>query len=154
MGRRRVDRVTEMTYRPLGDSGLVVSAVGVGCNAFGRRVDLDAVRGIVDAADDVGATFLDTSDSYGIGQSEEMLGITLEGRRDRFVIATKFGSDMRGANGPDHGARGSRHYVRRAVESSLTRLRTDRIDLYQLHFPDPITPIEETLSVLTDLVRE
>ena len=143
-----------MTYRPLGDSGLMVSAVGVGCNAFGRRVGLDAVRGIVDAADDTGITFLDTSDSYTIGQSEEMIGVVLEGRRDRFVVATKFGSDMRGTNGPDHGARGARRYVRRAVEASLKRLRTDRIDLYQLHFPDPITPIEETLSVLTDLVRE
>jgi aryl-alcohol dehydrogenase-like predicted oxidoreductase len=146
--------MTEMTYRSLGDSGLMVSAVGVGCNAFGRRVGLDAVRGIVDAADDVGVTFLDTSDSYGIGQSEEMIGLALEGRRDRFVLATKFGSDMRGTNGPDHGTRGSRRYVRRAVEASLKRLRTDRIDLYQLHFPDPITPIEETLSVLSDLVRE
>jgi aryl-alcohol dehydrogenase-like predicted oxidoreductase len=143
-----------MTYRPLGDSGLMVSAVGVGCNAFGRRIGLDAVRGIVDAADDTGVTLLDTSDSYSIGQSEEMIGVALEGRRDRFVIATKFGSDMRGTNGRDHGARAARSYVRRAVEASLRRLRTDRIDLYQLHFPDPITPIEETLSVLTDLVRE
>jgi aryl-alcohol dehydrogenase-like predicted oxidoreductase len=143
-----------MSYRPLGDSGLMVSAVGVGCNAFGRRVGLDAVRGIVDAADDTGVTFLDTSDSYSIGQSEEMIGLALEGRRDRFVVATKFGSDMRGTNGPDHGARGSRRYVRRAVEASLRRLRTDRIDLYQLHFPDPVTPIAETLSVLTELVRE
>ena len=143
-----------MGYRPLGDSGLMVSAVGVGCNAFGRRVGLDAVRGIVDAADDAGVTLLDTSDSYGIGQSEELIGVALEGRRDRFVVATKFGSDMAGTNGADHGARGSRGYVRRAVEASLRRLRTDRIDLYQLHFPDPVTPIEETLSVLTDLVRE
>jgi len=143
-----------MTYRPLGDSGLMVSAVGVGCNAFGRRVALDAVRGIVDAADETGVTFLDTSDSYSMGRSEEMIGLALEGRRDRFVVATKFGSDMGGTNGPDHGARGARAYVRRAVEASLRRLRTDRIDLYQLHFPDPITPIEETLSVLTDLVRE
>ena len=94
-----------MSYRPLGDSGLMVSAVGVGCNAFGRRIGLDAVRGIVDAADDTGVTFLDTSDSYTIGQSEEMIGVALEGRRDRFVVATKFGSDMRGTNGPDHGAR-------------------------------------------------
>jgi aryl-alcohol dehydrogenase-like predicted oxidoreductase len=143
-----------MTYRPLGASGLMVSAVGVGCNAFGGRVGLDAVRGILDAADDTGVTFLDTSDSYGIGQSEEMIGVALEGRRDRFVVATKFGSDMRGINGADRGARGSRAYVRRAVDASLTRLRTDHIDLYQLHFPDPVTPIEETLSVLTDLVRE
>src|SRR3954467_2878382 len=143
-----------MTYRPLGGSGLMVSAVGVGCNAFGRRIGLDAVRGIVDAADETGVTFLDTSDSYSIGQSEEMIGVALEGRRDRFVIATKFGSDMRGTNGPDHGARASRRYVRRAVEASLKRLRTDRIDLYQLHVPDPVTPIEETLSALTDLVGE
>jgi aryl-alcohol dehydrogenase-like predicted oxidoreductase len=154
MGRSSVERVTEMTHRPLGDSGLMVSAVGVGCNAFGRRVGLDAVRGIVDAADDTGVTFLDTSDSYAIGQSEEMVGVALEGRRDRFVVATKFGSDMRGTNGADHGARGARRYVRRAVEASLRRLRTDWIDLYQLHFPDPVTPIAETLSVLTDLVRE
>ena len=143
-----------MSYCPLGDSGLVVSAVGVGCNAFGHRIGLDAVRGILDAADDTGVTFLDTSDSYGIGQSEEMIGVALEGRRDRFVVATKFGSDMRGTNGADHGARASRSYVRRAVEASLKRLRTDWIDLYQLHFPDPITPIEETLSVLSDLVGE
>jgi aryl-alcohol dehydrogenase-like predicted oxidoreductase len=151
----KVDRVTmEMAYRPLGDSGLMVSVVGVGCNAFGRRIGVDAVRGIVDAADDTGVTFLDTSDSYSIGQSEEMIGVALEGRRDRFVVATKFGSDMRGTNGVDHGARASRSYVRRAVEASLKRLRTDRIDLYQLHFPDPITPMAETLSVLSDLVRE
>jgi aryl-alcohol dehydrogenase-like predicted oxidoreductase len=149
-----VGEVTDMEYRPLGDSGLMVSAVGVGCNAFGNRIGLDAVRGIVDAADEVGVTLLDTSDSYSIGQSEEMIGVALEGRRDRFVVATKFGSDMAGTNGADHGARASRAYVRRAVEASLKRLRTDHIDLYQIHFPDPITPIEETLSVLTDLVRE
>ena len=144
----------EMDYRPLGDSGLMVSAVGVGCNAFGRRIGLDSVRDIIDAADDTGVTLLDTSDSYAVGQSEELIGVALEGRRDRFVVATKFGSDMQGANGPDHGARGARRYVRRAVEASLRRLRTDHVDLYQLHFPDPVTPIEETLSVLTDLVRE
>jgi aryl-alcohol dehydrogenase-like predicted oxidoreductase len=153
-GLGRVDRVTEMSYRPLGDSGLMVSAVGVGCNAFGSRIGLDAVRGILDAADETGVNLLDTSDSYAIGQSEEMIGVALEGRRDRFVVATKFGSDMRGTNGADHGARGSRSYVRRAVEASLRRLRTDWIDLYQLHFPDPLTPMAETLSVLSDLVRE
>ena len=105
----RVDRVSEMTYRPLGDSGLMVSAVGIGCNAFGRRVDLDGVRDILDAAQDVGVTLLDTADVYGgTGASEEMLGEALQGRRDEFVVATKFGMDMRGANGADHGARGSR----------------------------------------------
>ena len=144
-----------MRYRPLGDSGLMVSAVGVGCNAFGRRVDVDGVRGILDAAQDVGVTLVDTADIYGGGgASEEMLGEALQGRRDEFVVATKFGMDMGGANGADHGVRGSRSYVRRAVEASLRRLRVDHIDLYQLHEPDEVTPIEETLSVLTDLVRE
>ena len=147
--------MSEMTYRPLGDSGLVVSAVGIGCNAFGRRVDLDGVREILDAAQDVGVTLLDTADTYGgQGASEQMLGEALQGRRDEFVVATKFGMDMEGANGPDRGARGSRAYVRRAVESSLRRLRTDYLDLYQYHEPDGVTPIEETLSALTDLVRE
>ena len=144
-----------MRYRPLGDSGLMVSAVGVGCNAFGRRVDVDGVRGILDAAQDVGVTLVDTADIYGGGgASEEMLGEALQGRRDEFVVATKFGMDMGGANGADHGVRGSRSYVRRAVEASLRRLRVDHIDLYQLHEPDEVTPIEETLSVLTDLVRD
>ena len=144
-----------MTYRPLGDSGLMVSAVGIGCNAFGRRVDLDGVKEILDAAQDVGVTLLDTADVYGGGgASEEMIGEALRGRRDEFVLATKFGMDMGGANGEDHGVRGSRHYVRRAVEASLRRLRVDHLDLYQLHEPDEVTPIEETLSALTDLVRE
>jgi aryl-alcohol dehydrogenase-like predicted oxidoreductase len=144
-----------MSYRPLGDSGLMVSAVGIGCNAFGRRVDLDGVRDILDAAQDVGVTLLDTADIYGgQGASEELLGEALRGRRDEFVVATKFGMDMDGANGADHGARASRAYVRRAVEASLRRLRVDHLDLYQLHEPDGVTPVEETLSVLTDLVRE
>jgi aryl-alcohol dehydrogenase-like predicted oxidoreductase len=148
--------MSEMDYRPLGDSGLMVSAVGIGCNAFSRRVDLDGVRDILDAASDVGITLLDTADVYGDqpGASEALIGDALEGRRDEFVVATKFGMDMRGDNGADHGVRGSRSYVRRAVEGSLRRLRTDYIDLYQLHAPDDVTPIEETLSVLTDLVRE
>lgn len=145
-----------MTYRPLGDSGLMVSAVGIGCNAFSRRVDLDGVRGILDAARDVGVTLLDTADIYGDpqGGSEELLGEALRGQRDDFVLATKFGMDMHGALGEDHGARASRRYIRRAIEASLRRLRTDHIDLYQLHQPDGVTPIEETLSALTDLVRE
>ncbi|WP_446665111.1 aldo/keto reductase [Flexivirga sp. B27] len=144
-----------MTYRPLGDSGLMVSAVGIGCNAFGRRVDEDGVRDILDAAQDVGVTLLDTADTYGgNGASEELLGDALQGRRENFVVATKFGMDTGGLNGADHGVRGARRYVRRAVEGSLRRLRTDHIDLYQLHAPDEVTPIEETLSVLTDLVHE
>lgn len=145
-----------MAYRPLGDSGLMVSAVGIGCNAFSRRVDADGVRDILAAARDVGVTLLDTADVYGDppGGSETLLGEALKDQRDEFVVATKFGMDMRGEYGADHGVRGSRRYVRRAVEGSLRRLQTDHIDLYQLHVPDDITPIEETLSALTDLVRE
>jgi len=144
--------MTDMQYRRLGDSGLVVSVVGVGCNNFGRRIDIDATRKVVDAALDNGVTFFDTADVY--GESETFLGEVLAGRRDQVVLATKFGNPLRGALGDDHGARGSRWYVRRAVERSLRRLRTDYIDLYQLHRPDPRTPIEETLAALTELVRE
>jgi aryl-alcohol dehydrogenase-like predicted oxidoreductase len=148
--------VTEMDFRPLGSSGLMVSAVGVGCNAFGRRVDQDGVVSILSAARDNGVPLLDTADIYGgePGQSESMLGEALQGQRDEFVLATKFGMDMQGTNGDDFGALGSRRYVRRAVEASLRRLQTDHIDLYQLHRPDPLTPLEETLDALTDLVRE
>jgi aryl-alcohol dehydrogenase-like predicted oxidoreductase len=141
-----------MTHRRLGDSGLVASVVGLGCNNFGRRIDLDATRAVVDAALDEGITLFDTSDSY--GESETFLGEVLKGRRDDVVLATKFGSDLGGRLGADWGARGSRRYIRRAVESSLSRLQTDWIDLYQLHFPDPATPIEETLAALDELVRE
>ena len=140
-----------MTYRPLGESGLMVSAVGIGCNAFSRRVDQDGVADIIAAARDTGVTLLDTADVYGatLGASEEMLGIALEGQRDEFVVATKFG----GGRQPDGRARASRSTIVAAVEGSLRRLRTDHIDLYQLHVPDDVTPIEETLSALTDLVR-
>src|SRR3954454_19195228 len=142
----------DMRYRQLGDSGLSVSVVGLGCNNFGRRIDLEATRAVVDAALDEGVTLFDTSDSY--GDSEELLGDVLEGRGDDVVLATKFGSSLRGANGADWGARGSRRYIRRAVERSLRRLHTDWIDLYQIHRPDPLTPIEETLAALDELVRE
>ncbi len=145
---------TQMTYRPLGDSGLLVSTVGIGCNAFGTRVDPEGTTAVVHAALDAGITLFDTSDTYGLGQSETLLGKALGSRRDDVVIASKFGMDMQGANGADHGVRGSRRYIRRAVEASLTRLGTDHIDLYQLHAPDPVTPIEETLAALTELVRE
>jgi len=149
-------RGMDMAYRPLGDSGLMVSTVGVGCNAFSRRVGLEGVEAILDACSEVGITLLDTADIYGAepGASEAMIGTALQGRRDEFVLATKFGMDMRGTNGEDHGVRGSRRYIRRAVEASLRRLETDHIDLYQLHEPDPVTPIEETLTALTELVRE
>ena len=143
---------TDMTYRTLGGSGLMVSTVGLGCNNFGMRIDAEATQRVVDAAIDVGITLFDTSDSY--GDSELFLARALGSRRDQVIIATKFGSDLRGANGPDWNARGSRRYIRRAVERSLRRLGTDHIDLYQLHKPDPNTPMEETLAALTELVRD
>ncbi|MBO0829557.1 MAG: aldo/keto reductase [Streptosporangiales bacterium] len=146
--------MADMTYRRLGDSGLTVSTVGLGCNAFGARVDADGVREVVDAAYDAGITFFDTADIYGTGASEELLGAALAGRRDDVVLATKFGKDMHGTNGRDFGARGSRRYIRTAVEASLRRLGTDHIDLYQMHEPDPATPVEESLDALTELVRE
>jgi aryl-alcohol dehydrogenase-like predicted oxidoreductase len=144
-----------MTYRRLGDSGLVVSVVGIGCNNFGRKLDLAGTRAVVEAALDAGITLFDTADIYGEpqGASEELLGQVLRGRRDEVVLASKFGMDMHGLNGADHGARGARRYVVRAVEASLRRLGTDHIDLYQMHEPDPGTPIEETLAALDDLVR-
>ena len=144
----------DVEFRRLGNSGLVVSAVGLGTNNFGMKLDMAQTREVVHAALDEGITLFDTSDSY--GTSEERLGEILEGRRDDVVLATKFGSDVRRrglSNGEDWGARGSRRYVVRAVDSSLRRLRTDWIDLYQLHWPDPATPIEETLTVLSDLVH-
>ncbi|MGH3357085.1 MAG: aldo/keto reductase [Nocardioidaceae bacterium] len=148
--------VTEMTYRPLGSSGLMVSTVGLGCNAFGARIDADGTQRVVDVAVDSGITLFDTADTYGgePGASEELLGRALGSRRDDVVVATKFGMDMRGANGPDWGVRGSRRYIRKAVEASLRRLGTDWIDLYQMHQPDPVTPVEETLAALHELVAE
>ena len=145
-----------MRYRRLGDSGLVVSVVGVGCNAFGRQADAAAARGDRRRGARRRASTSSTpptSTATPPGASEEFLGAALRGRRDDVVIATKFGMDMRGHNGADHGARGARRYVVRAVEASLRRLGTDHIDLYQMHAPDPHTPIEETLSALDDLVR-
>ncbi|MEU4419474.1 aldo/keto reductase [Actinoplanes sp. NPDC024001] len=147
--------MSEMSYRRLGDSGLVVSVVGIGCNNFGRKLDAEGTREVVDAALDAGITLFDTADIYGTphGTSEELLGAALKGRRDEVVLATKFGMNMEGLNGRDFGARGSRRYVVRAVEASLRRLETDYIDLYQMHEPDPATPIDETLAALDDLVR-
>lgn len=144
------------TYRQLGDSGLTVSAVGLGCNNFGGRIDADATQAVVAACLDAGVTLFDTADVYGgtPGRSEELLGRALGPRRDDVVVATKFGADVHGANGPDWGVRGSRRYVRKAVEASLRRLGSDWIDLYQMHLPDPVTPMEETLAALHELVVE
>jgi aryl-alcohol dehydrogenase-like predicted oxidoreductase len=144
-----------MRYRSVGSSGLVASVAGLGCNNFGRRLGLEATRAVLDAALEVGVTLLDTAESYGDGRSEEFLGEVLAGRREQVVIATKFGhqgADM--GHGPAAGAKGGRGYIRRAVEGSLRRLRSDYIDLYQMHTPDPATPLEETLGALGELVAE
>ena len=142
------------SHRTLGTSDIAVSTVGVGCNAFGTRIDAEQTKAVVDAAFEHGIDFFDTADSYGTGQSEQLLGEALEGRRDEVVIATKFGMDMQGVNGDDSGRRGTAAYVRTAAEASLKRLGTEYIDLYQLHTPDPSTPIEETLGAMTELVKE
>ena len=147
------------SYRRLGKSGLTVSTVGLGCNNLGRAntatESQDATDAVVNAAIDAGITLFDVADNYGRepGLSETMLGKALGRRRGDVVLATKFGMDARGANGPDFGARGSRRYIMQAVEASLRRLGTDWIDLYQFHTPDPLTPIDETLSALDTLVR-
>jgi aryl-alcohol dehydrogenase-like predicted oxidoreductase len=144
--------MAELPQRRLG--GLEVSAVGLGCNNFGRRVDLHGTRAVVAGALDAGVNFLDTADVYGgQGGSETLLGEVLSGRRDQVVLASKFGMDM-GANGPSARPRGSRKYIREAVDGSLRRLQTDVIDLYQYHRPDGETPVEETLHALDELVRE
>lgn len=140
-----------MELRNLGQSGLRVSAVGLGCNNFGGRIAGDATRAVVDRAIDLGITFFDTADSYGNrGGSETLLGEALGARRGRIVLATKVGWPM-----DDSGLLqgGSRRYIMAAVEASLKRLKTDWIDLYQFHLPDPATPVEETLRAFDDLVR-
>jgi aryl-alcohol dehydrogenase-like predicted oxidoreductase len=149
-----------MEYRSLGRSGLRVSTVGLGGNNFGRTDTAtetqEGTDAVVGAAFDAGITFIDTADTYGreYGLSEALLGNALRGNRDRVVIATKFGHARMDSPIPAWGARGSRRYVRMAIEGSLRRLQTDWIDVYQLHTPDPTTPIEETVAALDDLVRE
>jgi aryl-alcohol dehydrogenase-like predicted oxidoreductase len=141
-----------LEQRNLGRSGLIVSAVGLGCNNFGGRIDMEATRAVVHRALDLGITFFDTSDTYGeAGASEEYLGRALAGRRDEIVLASKFARPM-DQSGRLQGA--SRRYIVSAVEASLKRLNTDRIDLYLQHIADPLTPIEETLRALDDLVRQ
>ncbi len=140
-----------MRTRPLGSSGLEVTVVGLGCNNFGGRTDEASSRAVIDAALDAGVTFFDTADVYGGGGgSEEIIGRALVGRRDQVVLATKFGHDLGGGEP----ARGARPYIREAIEASLRRLQTDSVDLYQYHRPDGITPIEETLGALQELVAE
>ena len=152
--------MAQIDYRRLGTSGLIVSTIGLGCNNFGRTGTAtqgqDGTTAVIDAAIEAGVTLFDTADIYGAerGLSETLMGHALKGKRGKIVLASKFGMDMGGLNGPDWEARGSRRYIRLAVEASLRRLQTDWIDLYQLHRPDPNTPIEETLATLDDLIRE
>lgn len=139
-----------MRYRGLGRSGLRISVLGMGCAQWGRSVDAAAAHRLVRTGLDLGVTLLDTADTYNGGASEEVLGSALRGVRDQVVVATK----VRWATGKGPNDKGaSRVHIRAAVEASLRRLGTDRIDLYQVHAPDPGTPIEETLMVLDDLVR-
>lgn len=141
-----------MKYRNLGRSGLRVSLIGLGCNNFGGRIGLDATRAVVDKAIDCGITLFDTADIYGErGGSETLLGEVLGSRRKDIVLASKFGMEM-----DDAGAKvgGSRRWMMRAVEESLTRLKTDWLDLYQYHRPDPLTPIDETLRAFEDMIRQ
>jgi len=140
-----------MRTRRLGSSDLEVTVVGLGCNNFGGRIDEPAARAVIDAALDAGVTFFDTADVYGNGGgSEEIIGRALAGRRDEVVLATKFGHDL----GDGEKARATRTYIRKAIENSLRRLQTDRIDLYQYHRPDGVTPLAETLEALHELVAE
>ena len=133
----------------LGSSDLEVSRVGLGCNNFGRRIDLEQTRAVIDAALEAGVTFLDTADVYGSGDSERFIGEVLAGRRDDVVLATKFGQD---ASVPGPG--GSRDHVRAAIDASLERLGFDVVDLYYYHRPDGVTPLEETLEAMQELVDE
>ncbi len=145
-----MSQTSQLPTRPLGDSSVQASVVGLGCNNFGRRVDLQGTRAVLDAAIDAGTTFLDTADIYGPnGASEELMGEALAGRRDRVVLATKFGKDMSDGNTLP---RGRREYVLKAAESSLRRLQTDVIDYYWMHEPDEATPIAETLGALQELI--
>ncbi len=138
-----------MEYRSLGGSGLRVSVAGLGCNNFGMRIDYDKTVEVLNAAIDAGVNFFDTARMYGGGKSEEFMGQALKGKRDQVILATKFGGPTK-----PHDATGSRQHMMRSVELSLTALQTDYIDLYQLHYPDPATPIEETLSAMDTLVQQ
>ncbi|MFG2129209.1 aldo/keto reductase [Streptomyces sp. NPDC048751] len=150
-----------MRYRTLGERGPAVSVVGVGGNNFGSRLDEEGTEAVVHAALDAGITLFDTADMYGgfgdpggsRGDGERLLGAALKGHRDDVVLATKFGMEM-GPEADSYGRRGARPYIRYAVEASLRRLGTDRIDLYQYHEPDGVTPLDETVAALLELVDE
>lgn len=137
-----------MEYKSLGNTGLRVSVAGLGCNNFGMRIDIDKTREVLDAAIDAGINFLDTARMYGGGKSEEFMGEVLKGRREHVLLATKFGGPTK-----PNDSTGSRRHIVKSVETSLAALQADYIDLLQFHFPDPQTPLEETMSAMTDLVH-
>lgn len=139
-----------MEYRSLGSSGLKVSEIGLGGNNFGWYADEPTSIAVINHALDLGVNYIDTADMYDRGTSEAFIGSALKGKRSQVVIATKFGYPM--GDGPNEKG-GSRHYMVQAIENSLRRLKTDYIDLYQIHMPDPTTPIEETLRAFEDLIR-
>jgi aryl-alcohol dehydrogenase-like predicted oxidoreductase len=139
-----------METRSLGPNGPQVSLVGLGCNNFGWRIDRDATRRVIDKAIDLGITHFDTADIYGKTGSEQLIGELLGARRNQIVLATKFGK----ASDAVPGVRGTRAYIRNAIEASLKRLRTDWIDIYYMHEPDRETPIDETLGALDSLIKE
>ncbi len=139
-----------MEYRRLGNSGLKVSEISLGGNVFGKWADESMSIAVINHALEMGINYIDTADMYGQGRSEELIGKTVKGKRSQFIIATKFGFPM--GDGPNESG-ASRYYIMKAVDASLRRLQTDYIDLYQIHLPDPATPIEETLCALNDLVR-
>jgi aryl-alcohol dehydrogenase-like predicted oxidoreductase len=138
-----------MEYRNLGTSGLRISVAGLGCNNFGMRLDEERSVAVIDAALDAGINFFDTARIYGGGKSEEIMGRAFKGRRDKVILATKFGMGV-----PAEEAGGSRRHMLRSIETSLTALQTDYIDLFQLHAPDPTTPVEETLDALDTVIRQ
>jgi aryl-alcohol dehydrogenase-like predicted oxidoreductase len=141
-----------MEHRPLGNSGIQASLVGLGCNNFGMKIDLAASRAVINAALDAGITFFDTADMYGNTKSEDFIGQTLGSRRKDVVLATKFGGIAWMQKSKDSWA--DRAYIVKCLEGSLKRLQTDYVDLYQYHFPDPKTPLEETLAALDELMRQ
>lgn len=139
-----------MEYRRLGNSGLKVSEISLGGNVFGKWADESMSIAVINHALEMGINYIDTADMYGQGRSEELIGKTVKSKRSQSIIATKFGHPM--GDGPNESG-ASRYHIMKALDASLRRLQTDYIDLYQVHLPDPTTPIEETLRALDDLVR-
>ncbi len=150
--------MNDIEFRSLGKSGPLVSTIGLGCNNFGRQGSVtqtqEGTTAVIDAAIELGVTLLDTADIYGDSASETFMGVALAGRRERVVLATKFGHDTFETGLLPGVPKGSRQYIRAAIDASLRRLQTDHVDLYQQHVPDPVTPIEETLGALDELVTE